>query len=138
MAFARRIDALAGIVLNARDRLDRSWGLPLAWGIAATILALAAAAVLAHIPLLGLLAAACFIAWTLLVGLGTIAAGLMIGDRLLAASGEYDRPPLSHLRAGLTAMAVAAIFPVLGWITVLVAVFAGIGAVLEGLVRKGA
>ena len=72
----------------------------------------------------------------ILLGLGLATGALIVGARLLEASGEYDRTPMDHLRAGLIVVFVAAVCPFVGWIAVGLIGLAGIGATLEAIVTR--
>ncbi len=136
LAIVGRLDSVVAAALGAQERLRRSWIIPVAWGLSASVLVIAASVVLLKTKVLALAAVALLAAGMILLGLGVAAGALSIGGRILEATGEYERPPLDHLRTGLWTLLVSAVCPLLGWLAAMVAAFAGIGAVLETIVTR--
>lgn len=138
LALARRLDSLVATTLKAQERLSVSWGMPIVWGAAATILTISAFAILINIKVVALLAIAIMAAAIVLLGMGLTSGALTIGIRILEAVGEYDTGSREQLRTGLIVFIVAAICPFVGWFAIIIAALGGIGAVLESLiVREG-
>lgn len=127
-------EKLAGLSTRAAERLERGRLIPTLWGLSGALLVFAAAGVLINIKPLALFGLVLGLAGLALAGLGLGAASLMVGrDLLRALEAEETVDPLVRLRLGLAALFCAAFLPFVGWILVLLAAAAGIGAVLEAL-----
>ena len=131
---------------RAAARLERGGAaLPL-WGLAAALFGLALAAVLVNIhpiALLGvlvnihpiaLLGVLVFAAVLCLGALGLGVAAQSLGGRLDGGPGEPDT--FAALRRGLWVLLLSAAVPFAGWLLVLLALAAGVGAVLDTLVTR--
>lgn len=136
LALSRRLDSIASVALKGQERLQETWAAPMAWGLAALVLVLAASAIFFKVKALALLGVALVAVGAVLLGLGLATGALAVGSRLLEAAGDFDRTPIDHLRVGLLTLIVAAICPFVGWIAVGLTGLAGIGAVLEAIVTR--
>lgn len=119
---------------RAAARLERGGAaLPL-WGLAAALFGLALAAVLVNIHPIALLGVLVFAAVLCLGALGLGVAAQSLGGRLDGGPGEPDT--FAALRRGLWVLLLSAAVPFAGWLLVLLALAAGVGAVLDTLVTR--
>lgn len=119
---------------RAAVRLERGGAaLPL-WGLAAALFGLALAAVLVNIHPIALLGVLAFAAVLCLGALGLGVAAQSLGGKLGNAAEEPEA--FTALRRGLWVLLLSAAVPFAGWLLVLLAVTAGVGAVLDTLVTR--
>lgn len=119
---------------RAAARLERGGAaLPL-WGLAAALFGLALAAVLVNIHPIALLGMLVFAAMLCLGALGLGVAAQSLGGRLGNAAEEPEA--FTALRRGLWVLLLSAAVPFAGWLLVLLALAAGIGAVLDTLITR--
>ncbi len=121
---------------RAAERLARGGAaLPL-WGLAAALFGLGLAAVLVNIHPIALLGVLVFAAVLCLGALGLGVAAQSLGGKLGDGVGELSA--FADLRRGLWVLLLSAAVPFVGWLLVLLALAAGVGAVLDTLVTRGA
>lgn len=114
--------------------MDRT--IPVLWGLAAGLGVFLLAAVLFNTKVLALLGLAVLVIGFSIAALGLAAAALFVGTRLADAFTSLEADTFSALRAGLWTLTLASAVPFAGWLLVVLALAAGIGAVLEMLVVR--
>lgn len=136
--FQQRIEIGLGLLERSAQRLEGRCLVPMLWGIAAAIVCVVAAALLISTKILALLGVLVLGTGLVLASLGLGAAALWLGTKISTVMGMSEHTSLPHLKLGLASMLLAALLPYVGWLLVLLALAAGIGAVLENLaVRRG-
>jgi len=131
-----RLDALLRLGTRASARLETGRAIPTLWGLAAGLGIFLLAAILFNTKVLTLLGLAVLVAGFSLAALGLAAAALSVGTRLSDAFASLETETLSALRVGLWTLLLASTVPFAGWLLVLLALAAGIGATLEMLVAR--
>ena len=130
------LDRLTAPISRAIDRLEHKRALPVLWGLSFTVLMLAVCAVLINIKPLALLGVLTALAGVIIVGLGVCVAAIRFGRDLAITLGRLGSDDLTALKLGLTLFLGVAVLPFIGWILIILAAAAGIGALLEAwLVR---
>ena len=130
-----RAPALTRLAERAAARLERGRLVPTLWGLAAAGLVALLASVLVNVHALALLGVLVLAAGLALAGLGLGAAALWLGGRAGDALGALASDTLPSLRLGLWTLLLASAVPFAGWLLVLLALAAGLGATLEALLR---
>ena len=125
-----------GLIERSSSGLEGRRLIPTLWGIAAAVVCIVGAAVLFATKILALLGVAVLSFGLVLASLGLGAAALWLGTRIAEAAGAGELGFLPGLRVGLVSLLLAALLPYVGWLLVLLALAAGIGAVLESLVVR--
>lgn len=132
----RRTESLLALGDRAQRRLDRGGTLPTLWGLSAAVLAFAVSAILVQTHVLALLGVLLLAAGVCLAGVGLGVVALRLGGLVAPLLGAAEGDLLAALRLGLALLFWSAWLPFLGWVTALLAVAAGIGAVLEALFTR--
>ena len=131
-----RLDTLLRLGTRAAARLEMDRTIPVLWGLAAGLGVFLLAAVLFNTKVLALLGLAVLVIGFSIAALGLAAAALFVGTRLADAFTSLEADTFSVLRAGLWTLTLASAVPFAGWLLVVLALAAGIGAVLETLVVR--
>ena len=131
-----RAAPLARLGERAAARLDGGRIVPTLWGLAAALLVLILCGVLFRAHSLALLGVAVLASGVALASLGLGVAALSLGLRLTDALSTMDMETLPALRLGLWTLLLASAVPFVGWLLVLLALAAGIGATLETLLTR--
>ena len=135
-ALFQRMDMCLQLVERSAARLEGRRLIPTLWGIAAAIVCVVAAALLISTKILALLGVVVLSLGLVAASLGLGAAALWLGTRIAEAAETGEPGSLPSLKLGLVTLLLAALLPYAGWLLVLLALAAGIGAGLECLVVR--
>ncbi|MGO8671651.1 MAG: hypothetical protein ACLQVD_09850 [Capsulimonadaceae bacterium] len=136
MALGRRA-ALARATAAAVDDLGRARFLHLGSGLLFEVLIISGGVVCVRLPHLGVLGVLVWAAGLVLSGLGASVAAHAAGRRFREDLGDDTSGGNARdLAAGLALLFFAAAIPVVGWISVALSAAAGVGALVNGAVRR--
>jgi hypothetical protein len=130
-----RQDSLVMLARGAADRLMNGRATYVLWGLLAEILLVSAGAIVARFKILALLTIFLFFLAVALAGLGALVAAFATGRRFQTELSSDPHQPVGSLGVGLLIFLIAVAVPVAGWIVIILATAAGIGATLSTLAQ---
>ena len=125
------LEKLTAAIADSARRLGGPKSLPTLWGICVGLILFAVAAVLFATKVLAALGVIVILFALAVFGAGLVSAGIAYGRAILGAAGSLESDDHTCLRLGLWVLFFASFLPFLGWLVVVLAGAAGLGALAQ-------
>ncbi|HEX5323808.1 MAG TPA: hypothetical protein VFW40_08490 [Capsulimonadaceae bacterium] len=130
------LEKLVGLGTRAMRRMETGLVAPTLWGLCVGLLVFALVAMLFKTKVLAVLGAVVIVFAFCLLGMGICVAATVYGRGIALAAGSVELEDLSSMRLGLWTFLLASAIPFIGWIVILFATAAGLGAIVQCFTQR--